>query len=60
MTPLRAPSLATALIVLHACVAYSQTPAEPVPDFKVQVWGYIVADFTARIDRYVELRAMLE
>jgi hypothetical protein len=60
MTPLRVTSLATGLIVLHACVASAQTPAGPAPDFKVQVWGYIVADFTARIDRYVELRAMLE
>lgn len=60
MTHLRVTSLATGLIALHACMAYPQTPAEPTPDFKVQVWGYIVADFTARIDRYMELRAMLE
>ena len=60
MTQLRVPSLAAILIVLHICVAYAQTSAAPTPDFKVQVWGYIVADFTARIDRYMDLRAMLE
>jgi hypothetical protein len=60
MTHLRAASLAAALFVLHACVAYAQTPATTEPDFRVQVWGYIVADFSARIDRYVELRTTLE
>jgi hypothetical protein len=60
MTQLRVTSLATALLVLHACVAHAQTPAAPPPDFKVQVWGYIVADFSARIDRYVELRTKLQ
>ena len=60
MTHLRATSLATALIVLQACVAHAQTPAPPAPDFKVQVWGSIVAEFSARIDRYVELRTKLQ
>jgi hypothetical protein len=64
MTNPRATSLATAVIVMVAVGAYAQTPpplpGSNVPDFKVQVWGYIVADFSARIDRYVELRTSLE
>lgn len=48
---------ATALIVLFASVGYPQTPA---PTFSVQVYGFIVADFSARIDRYLELRRTLE
>jgi hypothetical protein len=64
MTNPRATSLATAVIVMVAVGAYAQTPPPlpggNVPDFKVQVWGYIVADFSARIDRYVELRTSLE
>ena len=30
------------------------------PDFRVQVWGYIVADFSARVWNYSELRSELE
>ena len=30
------------------------------PDFRVQVWGYIVADFSARVWDYFELRSELE
>jgi hypothetical protein len=57
-------SLPIALIVLFASVGYPQAPTtnrEPgIPDFSVQVWGYIVADFSTRIASYVELRSKLE
>ena len=63
MTRLRQTSLAAALF-LYASAGYPQTPATnaagDVPDFKVQVWGYIAADFSARIDTYLELRRTLE
>lgn len=61
---LRHPSLATALMLLVGSLGYTQAPA-PSPDpespaFRVQVWGYIAADFSARIWRYSELRSELE
>jgi hypothetical protein len=61
---LRLTSLAIALIVSVASVSYAQpapTNQTPdAPDFRVQVWGYIVADFSARVWDYVELRSELE
>jgi len=57
-------ALAVALIVSVASVSdaqpatMNQTP-DP-PDFTVQVWGYIVADFSARVWDYSELRSELE
>ena len=57
-------SLATALIVLVALVGYSQTATQSrnrdTPDFRVQVWAYIVADFSTRVQEYFELRSELE
>jgi hypothetical protein len=51
------------LIVL-ASVCYAQpattNQTRDTPDFKVQVWGYIVADFSARVGDYAELRSELE
>lgn len=63
MTRLRQTSLAAALF-LYASAGYPQTVATnatgDTPDFKVQVWGYIAADFSARIEAYLELRHTLE
>ncbi len=60
----RITSLAVALMVSVASVCDAQTaPTKQVteaPDFKVQVWGYIVADFSARVWDYFELRSELE
>jgi hypothetical protein len=53
------PILLAALAVLPRA-ADSQTPAAPAPTFRVQVFGYISADFSARIDRYLEFRRGLE
>ena len=61
---LRHPLLAIALMLLVGTLGYAQAPA-PSPDpasptFRVQVWGYIAADFSARIWQYSELRSDLE
>jgi hypothetical protein len=55
--------MALALIVVLAAVSYAQTatnqePATPV--FRVEVSGYIVADFSARVAKYFEVRSELE
>ena len=56
--------LAVVLSVSFAAVAGAQTtPAGPTPkgaDFRVQIWGETVADFTSRVQQYVELRRRLE
>jgi hypothetical protein len=61
---LRLTSLAIALIVSVASISYAQpAPTNQTtdsPDFRVQVWGYIVADFSARVWDYSELRSELE
>jgi len=57
-------SIATVLMVLFASVCYPQTPTttrdREAPDFRVEVWGYIVADFSTRVWAYFELRSRLE
>ena len=61
---LRQWSLAIVCIVMLGPVAYSQTPpadqGRDAPDFRVQVWGEIIAEFSARVSRYAELRSALE
>ena len=61
---LRLASLAIALIVFFAAAGHAQpatTNQDPeTPVFRVQVWGYIVADFSTRVWSYVELRSKLE
>ena len=56
--------LGTALAVLLASTGIAQTPptpqADPEPTFRVQVWGYIVADFSTRVQSYFDLRSRLE
>jgi hypothetical protein len=56
--------LGTALAVLLASTSISQTPptpqADPQPTFRVQVWGYIVADFSTRMQSYFDVRSRLE
>jgi hypothetical protein len=55
---------AIAFMVLFSSVVTPQTPTtnqdRGTPDFRVQVWGYIVADFSARVGSYSELRSKLE
>ena len=61
---LKHPSLALALVLLFAVAAYPQAPpANPdsqTPVYRVQVWGYIMADFSTRVSEYFELRRELE
>ena len=53
--------LGTVLAVLLTSTGIAQTPqADQQPTFRVQVWGYIVADFSTRVKRYFELRSTLE
>lgn len=56
--------LAIALIVLVSSTAYPQAPQthpdRDTPDFRVQVWGQIVTDFSTRVSSYAELRSGLE
>jgi hypothetical protein len=64
MRPLR-HSLAIALTVVFASSGYSQDPQTPtrsdVPRFgvEVEVFGGVMADFTARVSAYTELRSEL-
>ena len=57
---LKLTSLAAALVILIASVGYAQTSTtkqdRDPPDFRVQVWGYIMADFSTRVWDYFELR----
>jgi hypothetical protein len=61
---LRLTVLTVALIVSVASVCYAQptttNQTRNTPDFRVQVRGYIVADFTARVWDYSDLRRELE
>src|SRR6476619_6014047 len=61
---LKQTPLAIALMFLPASVAYSQPPqTQPdrdPPVFRVQVWGDIAADFSARVQSYLDLRGELE
>ena len=56
--------LGTALAVLFASAGIAQTlpppQADRQPTFRVQVWGYIAADFTTRVQSYFDLRSRLE
>ena len=60
----RLTSLAVVLIVSVASLCYAQpattNQTRDTPDFTVHVWGYIVADFSARVWDYSELRRELE
>ena len=60
----RASLIAIALMLIVGSLGYAQAPTPPpapeAPVFRVQVWGYIAADFSARIWRYSELRSELE
>ena len=69
--PSRAPTLtltpsllAIAVMLIVGSLGYAQAPTPPpapeAPAFRVQVWGYIAADFRARIWRYADLRSELE
>jgi hypothetical protein len=63
MRRVRQISLAAAFLI-SAAAGYAQEPAtnpgSATPNFKVQIWGDIAADFSVRIERYLELRRTLE
>jgi hypothetical protein len=51
-------------MVVFTAVIYAQVPSasagSDTPVFKVQVWGYIAEDFTARVASYYALRSQLQ
>ena len=61
---LKHTSIAIILIISFGSVVATQTPRthqdRGTPDFRVQVWGDIVADFSAQVWAYLELRRELE
>ena len=61
---LKHASLAITFLILFSSVSAPQTPTmsqdRGTPDFRVQVWGSVVADFRARVRSYTELRSKLE
>jgi len=59
MRYLRQSVLAVVLLVC-ASAGNAQTTTTANPDFRVQIWGNIAADFSARIESYLELRHRLE
>ncbi len=59
MKYLRQAAVAIALLVC-ASSGDAQTTTTANPDFRVQIWGDIAADFSVRIDQYLELRRTLE
>ena len=59
MKHLRQAALAVALVVCASAGA-AQTTTTANPDFRVQIWGDIAADFSARIEEYLSLRRTLE
>lgn len=65
MTPrVKQISRAIALMVSCASVGYAQAPTTndrpDDPVFRVQAWGFIAADFSERVSKYVVLRTSLE
>ena len=55
--------LGVVFAVLLASTGNAQTAppqADQQPTFRVQVWGYIAADFSTRVRSYFELRSTLE
>jgi hypothetical protein len=56
--------LGTVLAVVLASPSIAQTAStpqtDPQPTFRVQVWGYIAADFTTRVQSYFDLRSRLQ
>ena len=53
---------AFAVVLTSATLAQTlSTPQpDPQPTFRLQVWGYIVGDFSTRVQNYFDLRSKLE
>jgi hypothetical protein len=52
--------LAVALTSASGAQTLPAPQADPQPTFRVQVWGYIAADFSTRVQAYVNLHSRLE
>jgi hypothetical protein len=61
---LKHSSFAIAFVFLFSSVSTPQAPTtnqhRETPDFRMQVWGHTVADFSRRVWNYSELRSKLE
>jgi hypothetical protein len=54
-------TIALAVVFIHGNADAPQTIKQrEAPDFKVEVLGYVVADFSSRVQTYSELRSRLE
>jgi hypothetical protein len=53
---------AVAVVLTSATLAQTLFPpqTDPQPTFRLQVWGYIVRDFSTRVQNYFDLRSKLE
>jgi len=53
---------AFAVVLTSASIAQTLSPpqSDPQPTFRLQVWGYIVADFSTRVQNHFDLRGNLE
>ena len=60
MKYLRPAALGVALLVCATIGDAQTTTGANQADFRVQIWGTIASDFSARIDEYLNLRRMLE
>jgi hypothetical protein len=64
LTVTRHTLLTSALTLLFASAGWAQTPTakqeRKPPDFRVQIWGSVMADFNLRVQSYSELRSRLE
>ena len=57
LTPLVVPSIVS---LASVCSAQSAAATTQTPDFRVQVWDSVLADFSARLSDYSDLRSELE
>lgn len=60
MRYLRPAALAVALLLCATIGDAQATTGANQADFRVQIWGTIAAEFSARIEEYLNLRRMLE
>jgi hypothetical protein len=60
LTVMRAAAAALLVMLTSAASAQTPAPADAKPDFSVEVWGFLAADFSKRVVGYVELRRTLE
>jgi hypothetical protein len=53
-------ALILASVLIAATQPAASAPDAQLPDFRIEVWGFAIADFSARMDAYAALRRELE